>query len=360
MVDSLPGLDDGEAWVCSPHWLARHGYAPIQRVRFRQRSTFDSGATPTLKQRRKPTELADIDLGALLGRMEAVTEKAAQDDPRALRQRIATLERQVRTTKPADSGEVARLAAENADLRHQLAVEQAKQPETVEVPLLHPGDTAAIEQIITALRSEAGSLELALGRAASRPAPPAPVPAARKPVAVPAPRPQPAQATVPTTTTGVLSKAQRAVLTVLAQFPDGRTKRQLAMLAGYSAKGGGFNNSLSSLRTAGYIGRGEPITVTDAGLEALGDWEPLPEGPALVAHWMGQLGKAESLALSALLDAWPNALTKAEIAERAGYAPDGGGFNNALSRLRTLQLIDGRGEMRADETLAQQASEAVA
>lgn len=38
--------------------------------------------------------------------------------------------------------------------------------------------------------------------------------------------------------------------------------------------------------------------------------------------------------------------------------PGGGGFNNALSRLRTLQLIDGRGELRADETLAQEAKEA--
>jgi uncharacterized protein len=44
------------------------------------------------------------------------------------------------------------------------------------------------------------------------------------------------------------------------------------------------------------------------------------------------------------------------VAERTGYAADGGGFNNALSRLRTLQLIDGREELRADETLAEQAA----
>ena len=106
------------------------------------------------------------------------------------------------------------------------------------------------------------------------------------------------------------------MLTVLAQFPEGRTKRQLAMLAGYSAKGGGFNNSLSSLRTAGLIERGDPIRVTDEGLAALGEWEPLPEGPALIDHWMSQLSKAESAALRALLDAYPASLTKAEVAER--------------------------------------------
>jgi uncharacterized protein len=140
---------------------------------------------------------------------------------------------------------------------------------------------------------------------------------------------------------------------VLAQFPVGRTKRQLAMLAGYSAKGGGFNNALSSLRVNGLIGRGEPAVITAAGMTALGDgWEPLPEGAALVEYWLGQLSRAEGLALRALLDAYPQPLTKAEVAERAGYAADGGGFNNALSRLRTLQLIDGRAELRPDETLA--------
>jgi hypothetical protein len=350
LVDSLPGLDDGEAWVCSPHWLGRHGQAPIQRIRFRQRSTFDSGATPTLKQRRKPATIADIDLGALLGRMEAVTEKAAQDDPARLRKRIAELERKART--PAGSAEVARLTAENRDLRAKLAEVQATPAERVEVPVLPAGDRAALDQAIAAIRDVAGGLEIALSRAAA----PAPRPAAQPPV--PQPRPAAPVPAVPAEGSAPLSKAQRAVLTVLAQFPDGRTKRQLAMLAGYSAKGGGFNSSLSSLRTSGLIGRGEPIRVTDEGLAALGEWEPLPEGPALIDHWMGQLSKAEREVLRVLLDAYPFALPRAEVAARTDrgdgqpYAADGGGFNNALSRLRTLQLIDGRGEMRADETLA--------
>ena len=46
---------------------------------------------------------------------------------------------------------------------------------------------------------------------------------------------------------------------------------------------------------------------------------------------------------------YPASLTKQEVGERAGYEPSGGGFNNALSRLRTLELIEGRGELRASE-----------
>lgn len=357
IVHSLPGLDDGEAWLCSSHWLAKAGYPAVQRIRFRRRSTYDSGATPLLTRKARPATLADIDLTAISAQMEAITEKAAQDDPAVLRKRIATLERQIRTAKPAASPDVARLAAENAGLRQQLAAERAREPETVEVPVLQPGDTAAVEQIVTALHAEAANLELALGRA-TRPAPapvrsPAPV---RKPA--PAVRAQTPEPSGETPAAGPLSKSARAVLAILAQFPDGRTKRQLAMLAGYSAKGGGFNNTLSSLRSSNLIERGEPICITAFGMDAIGDdWEPLPEGPALISHWMSQLSKAESLALGALLDAWPGTLTKAEIAEKTGYAAEGGGFNNALSRLRTLQLIDGYRDLSADETLAQHAQD---
>jgi len=369
LVDSLPGLDDGEAWVVSPHWLGKSGQPAVQRIRFRRRETFDSGATPTVTRQRRAPTIADIDLGAIAGRMAAVVEKAASDDPAKLRARIAQLERQMKGVTPVGD-EATRLTAENRDLRARLAEARAKPAEPVEVPVLAPGDLAAMEQAITGLRDVAGSLELALERAVVRPAsaakptrPPAErisAPRDAWPRTVPDPTDPTGLASLPAPDAPALSKAQRAILTVLAQFPDGRTKRQLAMLAGYSAKGGGFNNSLSSLRTSGLIERGDPIRVTPGGVAALGDWEPLPEGPALIAHWMGQLSRAEGAALQALLDAYPSSLTKAEIAGRAGYSAGGGGFNNALSRLRTLQLIDGYGDISADETLASAALELTA
>ena len=48
---------------------------------------------------------------------------------------------------------------------------------------------------------------------------------------------------------------------------------------------------------------------------------------------------------------YPDPLPKDEVAARAGYDAAGGGFNNAISRLRTLELISGRGELRASEHL---------
>jgi hypothetical protein len=57
LVESLPSLTDGEAWVCSPHWLGT-----FQRIRFRRRATFDSGATPTTlgRSRRRPSRTTSV------------------------------------------------------------------------------------------------------------------------------------------------------------------------------------------------------------------------------------------------------------------------------------------------------------
>jgi uncharacterized protein len=68
-------------------------------------------------------------------------------------------------------------------------------------------------------------------------------------------------------------------------------------------------------------------------------------GPELIDYWRRQLGKAERLILEALVNAYPLALSKADIAAQTGYEANGGGFNNALGRLRTLELIERRGEL---------------
>lgn len=151
-----------------------------------------------------------------------------------------------------------------------------------------------------------------------------------------------------------LSRAERRILIALAQYPQGRAKNQVAVLSTYAVNGGSFNNAISSLRTAGRLsGSGDRLTITEVGLAALGTYEPLPTGHALLQHWYGELGKAEKEALQVLVDAYPGALPKTEVAARtpSQYEASGGSFNNALSRLRTLELISGRGELKASDDL---------
>jgi uncharacterized protein len=319
MLASLPGLPVGEAWFWSPGWLDL-----FRRVKVRRRETFDSSATPRPGEAAKrPRSLAEIDLAALGQQIAATLQQAKENDPRELKRRVAELERQLRG-RPAPEARV----------------------ERVEVPYLSSEQTGAVQ---AALR------EASLSRAIERPSYEARPTATRQGQSSPRPLPPPPRlAPRPAAeSNGKLPKAERLILAALAQHGP-CTKAKAAILAGYAVGGGGFGNALSALRTKGHLEGGpDALRATPAGLEALGPYDPLPSGPDLLAHWLGQLGKAEREILQVLADAHPAALTKEQVAERtpSRYAPDGGGFGNALSRLRTLELVSGRGELRASDDL---------
>ena len=91
LLSTLASLEDGEAWVWSPHYLKT-----MSRHQIRRRETFDSGATPKnvhAKDTRPPATLADIDLASLQERMSATIEKAKADNPRELRKQLAEAQR---------------------------------------------------------------------------------------------------------------------------------------------------------------------------------------------------------------------------------------------------------------------------
>lgn len=107
---SLASLKVGEAWLWSPAWLQL-----FERIQIRRRRTFDSSATPKAGEIRvEPRVLAPVDLDALRQRMAETIERAAESDPKALRQRIVELEaavRNERTVEVQPCGHEAELAA---------------------------------------------------------------------------------------------------------------------------------------------------------------------------------------------------------------------------------------------------------
>jgi hypothetical protein len=91
LMESLPSLPVGDAWVWSPGWSTDGGI--FERIRTLPIETFDSGATPKPGERRvEPKHLAEVDLEAVRAQMAATIERAKLDDPKALRKRIAELE----------------------------------------------------------------------------------------------------------------------------------------------------------------------------------------------------------------------------------------------------------------------------
>lgn len=336
IVDDLPRLSSGVVWVVSPQWLQI-----AAKFKFRRRETFDSGATPEVGKKRKVATLADIDLGSLETQMAASIERAQEDDPKLLHKKIAELELKLKSFKPVET-------ISTVEIEVEKIVEVV--PEwvtTIQVNLEEL--VAAIAKDIRKTNDRKG---LAVQQSGQRRVVSTPEPSRSR---TEAPPPPPRAKSADSAMASNLGRCERAILSVLAQFPQGRTRQQVATLSKYSIRSSGFSNSLSKLRTLGFIeGRGD-LRITDSGSAAIeGHYEPLATGPELLQHWLAKLGKCEKAILQTLVDIWPSRYTKVQIADVTGYSVTSSGLANSLSKLRGLELIDGRGEYKADDTLARE------
>lgn len=138
-----------------------------------------------------------------------------------------------------------------------------------------------------------------------------------------------------------MGKCERTIVTVLAQHPEGCDRKKLALLAGYSWSGT-FSNALGAMRVAGCIvgSNRDVMRITDAGMAALGTYDPLPTGQALRDYWLNKFGRCERSILEALLNN-PSGLDKDRMCEITGYAWSGT-FSNALGTLRTAGVMVGQ------------------
>jgi len=344
LVDGLPALAKGEAWVFSPAWLRI-----LKKITFRRRRTFDSGATPEIGVKlRPPATLADVDLDKIRKSMAATIEKAKADDPRELRKRIQELERQLRDSKASAAAappKVVERVVEVPTLHRaavrdiQVAIEDSMQKHAQTVATVLKNMVGGVDDLVAEVakkyptRLNGRAAELAVRASAGvRVTTPAPRAAGQ-------PRPVPSAAPV---SSGTLGKGERTVLAVLAQWPDGRTHSELAFLAGYSAKASTLGVILSKLRAAGLVEPGQPIKATAGGLAAAGGVQELPRGRQLLDHWLRhpRMGEGERKVVQALIEAYPDALTHDELAERTNYSPAASTLGVILSKLRKLGLVE--------------------
>lgn len=314
----IPVLENGEAYI----WPA--GDAQPVRTKIPEKRTFH----PDRKAMQKAVaaEAKSADVSAFVANMrtslQALSKEADENDPKKLKARVRELEKQ---------------------LAGKEVVEK-----TVEVPVLKDADLQRAEKVLERLQehgdkvlAEVADLRRAIGSASARPAP------------RPQIRPMTPVRRAVVADSGDLSKVERAFLTVLAQQARPLTRNQVAIFAGYSSASGHVDNTLSALRTKGFVsGQRDGIQINADGVTALGDYDPLPTGQALRDYWLRELDKAQSAFLRVICEAYPNGITRDEVAERAGYSPQSGHVDNTLSALRSRDLIGGhRGEIKASDTL---------
>jgi hypothetical protein len=356
IASELPKLGRGEPHVWSPAWLKIS-----KRVLISEKETFDASSTPKIGGKADTRALSPIDLAAFRSQMESTIERAKQEDPKALRGRIAELEKQLRTRQPA------------------VAVKQQKVTR-VEVPILKDAhvkrfevSVCRVEKIRDDTLKAIGKMVIAAGaveeliqkqqhplihvaadgdtfhRALGWPMPPAGTPSGkqwppdrlgRPPDWHPTER---STSSVSVTTGG----APKRILAALAWWSSaGITtpqRVQVAFVAGYTVNGH-FNNVLGSLRSEGlidYPGDGA-VSLTASGREKV----EMPEAPGfedLIARIRSVLkDQAKRRLFDALLDRWRSgheSMLRPELATAAGYTVNGH-FNNMLGSLRSLGVVE--------------------
>jgi uncharacterized protein len=306
----------GRALVLEPTLVAIGGVQTEHPEAGRRQS---SPPPPTGKILHLLPQLADLPREA---EAKIATEKELRDEISRLKKELAA--------KPAGPAREVRIDVPVVPAGWQMAVNLAQEAAGEAALLSSHSDHLA--KAIAGVAERLASIPHAI--------PPAHVPA-KIPDRVPARQPAAHQGGVH------LMPGEIKILTAAAQYPGGVSKEQLTVLTGY--KRSSRDTYLQRLRVAGYIEEsGGQIVATEGGKEILGeDYQPLPTGPDLLAHWRKELSIGERRILDEIVDAYPNAIDKGDIDIAAGYKRSS--RDTYLQRLRSRRLIvdAGGGQVRA-------------
>lgn len=151
-----------------------------------------------------------------------------------------------------------------------------------------------------------------------------------------------------------LGRCEKAILETLAKFQKPCSKVKIGIFAGYSSKSGGFSNAISKLKNAGYvIATNGDLEITQSGAEQVVFVKPLPTtNDEILSFWINKVGRCPGEILKVVVPIYPNSIDKMDVGSQTNYSASSGGFSNAISKLRTLGLIDySNGQLKATEDM---------
>lgn len=365
MIQELRALPVGSALVVSPGWL----HIEVEKViRIRARQTFDSSATPKPGERSRQVsgKGATPDLAKYAERMKDTIERIKTEDPRALKQRIADLEKQL-SVKPATVASApapvslkpdpaaldkirAELLTDVSALMHGQGIIWSKKLRaiadylTAEAVTAENPDSWNLEKIPAKQQKSLRDLQMVANSEDSR------RPQAVSRVQMQNPHPSKAK-DLPEAPRGVsgdsLPGPQQRLVNAIAWFESigVQTPEQpaVAFLAGYSFTSSSFSVPKSWLNSRGlveYVDRGNRIALTDSGRAFANVTNVPPTNEALHSAIMAKLGGPERRLLEPLLKAYPKSLDNDSLAGEAGYSVSSSSFSVPRSRLKTFGLIE--------------------
>jgi len=345
----LPALQRGHAHVWSPAWLRYSGEVLIAKKR-----TFPAGSTPKVGSTPLAARpLTPIDISNLRDTMAATIERAKEDDPRELRKRIRALEAAANSTAAApattalDEETVRMLKEQMETLTANVAAQEARSAALENVfaqaselvnqlaALFSNAEPPMIGTPVTLddVQLTYGKLQRKVDADYSTPGVTVHFPAKEQRSAKPS--------------DGSIPKGERDVLIVLAQHG---TLERNAITAYTGFKRSTRDAYLQRLKQRGYVdgAMGNSITITTTGLKALGSYEKLPTGRALLAWWIPKLpeGEAKILQLAARSQ---RGVSRDEITEKLGFKRST--RDAYIQRLAQKLLVTTDGHIKAVEAL---------
>lgn len=371
LIKSLPRLPSGQCWAWmgdrdAPHLIQvppKNSFHPDRRTMHGAKG----------KRARKA-----VNVGAFVkdmkGALVSLEAEAKANDPKLLKEEIAALrverDKLAKAKAPAAKvdPEAAALIIKKAEERgfdqakRKRHAEMQKQVRAgvVEVLTAVHGSLAPGLKLLTEAIADAKRAKPDLRSAISfEPTQGSPAAASRPTTTAPsAPRRHVALGAKPSTEAsgdGALERPLQVIINAVRWWNvlgvDAPSHAQVAFVAGYSHKSGTWATYLSRLRSMALIeGRGD-LVLTNDGWAASQEPPTPPSGDQLRAVVLAKLDAPLARILTPIMEAYPNGLSHQDASERAGYSAQSGTWATYLSRLRSLDLIDGRGELKAQEWL---------
>lgn len=371
IMASLPDLPQGQCWA----WIGGDKPRPPTLVKVPRKNSLH----PDRRVMRgdiatKPKNAVDV--GKFVAGMKSTLVKVEEEDkannPVLLRKLIAELEaaaKKAESAKPAPAPKVDKEAARQAAVDREnkarirgkidgygeamkdiagifrdLAPTMAKLK-----PLIDNIDASGKLIEGWAARTKERQIELAKQVPPEQPgAPRAPIPTAR---VVPVPRsPRPHSNG---DGSAAIGKSEQRIIDAIRWWNvlgiAAPSHAQVAFIARYSHKSGTWATYLSRLRSADMIeGRGD-LVLTEQGAAIAAEPDAPPSTEALHAAVFDKIDGPLKKILAPVLAAYPNALTHQEAGEASGYSHTSGTWATYLSRLRSLDLIASRGDLKAED-----------
>lgn len=343
LMASLASLEVDEAWVWSPAWLGC-----FTRTKVLARVTFDSSASVRHGQHQAKVELTALDVQALGKAIASTAEQQKANDPAVLRKRLRDLEEQL-AKRPSEHVEVVKPVMPDFVLGRMVDAEGQARALMTQAKM-HFDQVVALRADVADMDDPA-QLAAVIAASVEAPATPTPAPAATATHWV--------TARDDAATNGSVSAPQQRILDAVAWFEAiGVTtpkRTVVAAVAGVSSKSSGFRanvSTLSGLDLVTYPGKGH-LALTDSGRAGAAAPAATPTTEQLHDEVCRMLSGPQADLLRVLIGVYPGALTREELASRAGVSASSSGFRANVSTLSGFELVryPTRGEVAASDLL---------